>query len=124
MAEKKSLRDKILSKKSTVRPVKVVINGEDEEFLVKALPERMVRELRISHPPISAEDKKANSPWNTETFPPAFMAVAIQEPKLSEAEWGEIWNSDEWSLGEVRDLWDSVWQITGDGFDVPFGGQR
>lgn len=124
-AEKKttklSVKDKLFAKKQTVKPIMLTVNGEQIELTAKALPENEYRDIRAQHPPKSKEDKAANNPWNSQTFPAALLAAAVTDPAMSAEEWTEIWESKDWSFGELQDLFTKVLTLTMAGFDVPFG---
>ena len=121
-AVKQDLRSKFLKKKATMKKIMVAINGEQSEITVAALPEKVVRDLRAKHPPISKDDKNANIPYNSATVPPDLLAHSVVDPALTYEEWLDIWGSEEWSLGELRELYDKTFSVTTAGFDIPFGG--
>lgn len=119
---KTSLRDKMLAKKAFVKKIPIMVNGEQLEVTAKALDEKSLRELRAAHPP-RKEDKDISLPYNVSTFPADLMAHSVIDPALTHEEWKEIFSSTEWSLGELRELYDAVFEITTSGFDIPFGGK-
>lgn len=49
--------------------------------------------------------------FNPVTFPPILIAASSVEPKLTEAEASELWNSDVMSMGELQRLWAGVFQL-------------
>lgn len=118
--KKLSIEDKFKAKTRKTKKLPVAINGEQLEVEVIALSEKETRALQADHPP-AKEDRDRGGLWNEKTFPPALCAAAITSPKLTVEEWTEIWNSDEWSHGELRELFGEVYSTTLDGFDVPFG---
>lgn len=120
MAAKTSLRDKVLAKKAFTKNIPIVINGEQLEITAKALDEKTLRDIRAAHPP-RKEDKDNNLPYNVATFPADLLTHSVVDPVLTLEEWKEIFSSSEWSLGELRELYDQVFEITTSGFDVPFG---
>lgn len=58
--------------------------------------------------------------WNPETFPPALVAAASFDPKISEAEALEIWNSPDWNGGEVVKLFSAALEVNTELPKIPF----
>lgn len=121
-APKKSLRDKFLSKTATTKKVNIVVDGEQLEMTVKALSEPHFRKIRADHP-ARPEDRTDGIPYNGATFPPALLSEAVVDPQLSYEEWTTIFTNGEWSLGELREIFDEAVSATTSGFDLPFGGK-
>ncbi len=76
-----------------------------------------------AHPP-TPEQRKAHReeqrqkgetpgelPFNSETFPPAFISACLQSPEYTVEEATELWNSDDWGLGETNALLNTCWHV-------------
>ena len=79
-------------------------------FKFRSLGRTTYRALVAAHPPTDADhtaarvesgDMNARASWNRETFFPALVHAASVGPQLTEAEVTEIFESPDWSDGEV-----------------------
>lgn len=79
-------------------------------FKFRSLGRTTYRKLIAAHPPTDADhtaarvesgDMNARASWNRETFFPALVHAASVGPQLTEAEVVEIFESPDWSDGEV-----------------------
>ena len=79
-------------------------------FKFRSLGRTTYRKLIAAHPPTDADhtdarvesgDMNARASWNRETFFPALVHAASVGPQLTEAEVTEIFESPDWSDGEV-----------------------
>ena len=79
-------------------------------FKFRSLGRTTYRALVAAHPPTDADhtaarvesgDMHARASWNRETFFPALVHPASVGPQLTEAEVTEIFESPDWSDGEV-----------------------
>ena len=71
------------------------------------------------HPP-TGEQKKEGASYNPDTFGPALIAACAVEPRITPNEAKELWESDEWSRGEVMELFVAAVEVCSRGLDVPF----
>lgn len=80
------------------------------EFKFRSIGRTTYRRLVAEHPPtdedhtaarIEAGDMNARASWNRETFFPALVQTASCGPQMSAAEVKEIFESPDWSDGEV-----------------------
>ena len=80
------------------------------EFKFRSLGRTSYRRLVAEHPPtdddhtaarIESGDMNARASWNRETFFPALVQAASCGPQMSVAEVAEIFESPDWSDGEV-----------------------
>ena len=80
------------------------------EFKFRSLGRTTYRRLVAEHPPtdedhtaarIESGDMNARASWNRETFFPALVQAASCGPQLTAAEVAEIFESPDWSDGEV-----------------------
>ena len=79
-------------------------------FKFRSLGRTTYRALIAAHPPTDADhtaarvesgDMNARASWNRETFFPALVHAASVGPQLTETEVAEIFESPDWSDGEV-----------------------
>lgn len=79
-------------------------------FQFRSLGRTTYRKLIAAHPPTDADhtaarvesgDMNARASWNRETFFPALIQASSVGPQLTEAEVAEIFESPDWSDGEV-----------------------
>lgn len=85
----------------------------------KALSSKEYDKLIEAHPPTSREKAKG-AVYNVDTFAPALIAAVSAEPKLSEEQAAELYNSPEWSGGEVQTLFVEALKVCNAGLNVPF----
>lgn len=113
----------LLSKPARTQDVVITVPGEkgDVELLLKlrAVSASAYDRLLADHPP-TKEQSAEGSGYNPDTFAPAIIAAVVREPQLSEDQAIQIWNGDEWSRGELRDLFMACVNLCARGLDVPF----
>lgn len=116
--------DDLLGKR--LRTQKFEITTQDEfgndvvrEVTVQALAAPDYDALLAEHPP-TADQKKSGDTYNTDTFAPALISRCLLSPALSLEQAHAIWKSDNWSRGELRDLFLTCVNVCQRGLDVPF----
>jgi hypothetical protein len=113
----------LLSKPARRQEIVITVPGEkgDVELLLKlqAISASAYDKLLADHPP-TKEQAVDGSGYNAETFAPAIIAAVVSEPVISEEQAGQIWNGNEWSRGELRDLFMACVNLCAKGLDVPF----
>lgn len=96
---------------------KALAEEEVVTFKFRSVGRDKVDDLIETHPPTAdqkAKAKKAGADepqWNVDTFPPALIAMTLQEPKFTEEEVAEIWSSDDWNEAEVMALFTTAMQV-------------
>lgn len=116
-----------LSKKTRVeREVTIQLEGDDGEqedvtLLFRAIGARQYDDLISKHPP-NAKQKINGDVYNLDTFAPALIAKCAIEPALSFDEAKAIWDSEDWSRGEVMTLFSSCVELCNKGLNIPFIG--
>ena len=118
---KMSTLDKLKSKKPRQQEIELDINGEKVTLKFQAISYKDLDALQAKHPPTNAQRADGAS-FNRNTFPPALIAACSLEPHMDESDAREIWNSDDWSTGELNTLFDAVSALCMRGLDVPFTG--
>lgn len=78
-------------------------------FKFKSLGGKKFGKMREKYPPSDdhvayAKSKGLVLDWNPDTFPPALLAACAVEPELTPEQAQELWESDEWSEGELNSL--------------------
>lgn len=108
------------------RTKEVVLKVPDEggtviEYVVKlrAIGSKAYDVLVGMHPP-TAEQKKEGAAYNPDSFGPALIAACALEPQMTPNEAKELWESEEWSRGEVMELFVAAVEVNSRGLDVPF----
>jgi hypothetical protein len=94
-------------------------DGENEEVSLKfkAIGNTRYDQLVIDHPPTSRQKKDGHS-YNMTTFAPALLAVTCAEPKMSEEDWTEIFESEEWNRGELANLFMQAVMVNTQGLEL------
>lgn len=88
-------------------------------FTMRAIGSKAYDVLVAVHPP-TADQKKDQMTYNPDTFGPALIAACSVSPSLTPNEAKELWDSDEWSRGEVMALFSAAVEVNSKGLDVPF----
>ena len=88
-------------------------------FTIRAIGSKAYDVLVGLHPP-TADQKKDQLTYNPDTFGPALIATCSVSPSLTPNEAKELWDSDEWSRGEVMELFAAAVEVNSKGLDVPF----
>lgn len=118
-ADKQNALDLLKSKRKRSRTVEIEVNGEKVELTFQAISYKELDKLQAQHPP-TQEQRIAGAAFNRATFPPALVAACSVEPKMTYADARDIWESDEWSTGELNALFDVVSGLCMQGLDIPF----
>jgi hypothetical protein len=107
------------SKRRAEREVSVVLNEGDEpvSFLFRAISAPQYDRLVTANPP--TKDQLADgAAYNINTFGPALLAKVIAEPAMTVEQWKEIWNSDDWSGGEISGLFSTSMELCSRGLNL------
>lgn len=99
----------------------IKLGDEDVSFLFRALGGPDWDKIVHKHPPTS-EQRADGAAYNPNTFGPALLSACCVEPVLDMNEWTELWNSNEWSKGELSELFWVAVNLCQRGLDVnPIG---
>lgn len=112
------------SKPKRTKVVTIKVADEDGDIIdlevtLKAIGSQAYDDLMAKHPP-TADQKKESATYNPDTFGPALISACSWEPRLTPNEATEIWTSDDWSRGEVMELFVGAIEVCSKGLDVPF----
>jgi hypothetical protein len=115
--------DRLISKRRATTEFSIYINGEDgpEELTLKfqAIGAREYDQLVAKHPP-KAEARAEGASFNMDTFAPALIAACSLEPEISPKDAKEIWDSEDWSRGDLMVLFRNAVELNNRGIDIPF----
>lgn len=123
MAKKAATLEDLLSKPARTKDL--VINvpaGKGTNELVvtlKAIGSKAYDDLLSSFPP-TAEQKKDGAAYDVDSFAPALIAACAVTPALTVEQATQIWTSNEWSRGELTELFLGCIDVNSKGLDVPF----
>lgn len=111
--------DLLKAKRRAEREVAFTLNeGEDPvSLLFRAVGVTAYDRLVTANPP-NKEQLANGAGFNINTFGPSLLANVVVEPSMSAAEWTEIWNSPEWSGGEVSQLFTIAMELCNRGLDL------
>lgn len=87
---------------------------------LRAIGSTTYDEIVSKHPPTAKQKKDDSATFNIDTFAPALMAACCIEPALTDDEAKELWASDQWSRGELMQLFLGCVEVNSSGLDVPF----
>ncbi|MEP7036245.1 MAG: hypothetical protein ABI934_11710 [Actinomycetota bacterium] len=116
--------NQLIGKPRRVLGFEVVIpgpDGEDVQLKMKyqAIPSKAYDKLVSENPP-TPKEKQLGAQYNPDTFAPALISAVSLEPRLSIEQAAEIYDSPEWSGGEVASLFMNALRVCNAGLDVPF----
>lgn len=105
---KRATFTKLKNKKRAEREYTADLGGEPATLLYRAIGATAYDKLLTKYPP-TKEQLADGAAFNANTFAPALLARVCVEPAMDEAEWAEIWHSEDWNRGEVSELfWNAV----------------
>lgn len=96
-------------------------------FKFRSLGARAYDDLVARHPITPEQEAKVRAAggeptaWNPDTFPPALTQASLAEPQLTEAEFLEIWKSDDWGPNELMTLFMTALQVNSSRREVDWG---
>jgi len=98
-------------------------DGEQNEVTLtyQAIGAKEYDKLVSKHPP-TAEQRVDGSSFNIDSFAPALIAKVCVEPEMTEKDAKEIWESPEWSRGDLMVLFRHAVELNNRGVDIPFNG--
>lgn len=85
----------------------------------QAIGARDYDKLVSKHPP-KAEQRVEGASFDIDTFAPALIARCSVEPEMSEKDAKEIWDSPDWSRGDLMVLFRHAVELNNRGLDIPF----
>jgi len=114
----------LISKPPRTKDVILKVPDEDGNVIehvltLRAIGSKAYDTLVSMHKP-TPEQKNEGAAYNPDTFGPALISACSLNPHLTPNEAKELWDSDEWSRGEVMDVFSSAVEVCSKGLDVPF----
>ena len=123
-ASKRATLDQLINKPRNTTEFSLYIsdgNGGSNEVTLKyrAIGMMAYDKLVSKHPP-KADERAEGASFHMDTFAPALISACAVEPEISPAEAKSIWDSDDWSRGDVMVLFRNAVELNNRGLDVPF----
>jgi hypothetical protein len=123
-ADKRATIDQLINKPRSVTEFSIYLsdgNGGSNELTLKyqAIGMREYDKLVGKHPP-KPDQRADGASFDIDTFAPALIAACAVEPEISTAQAKEIWDSNDWSRGDVMVLFRQAVELNNRGLDVPF----
>lgn len=120
-AAKRASFELLKNKKRQQQEFSFKLGNEEFTFLFESTSAKVWDDLVTRHKP-TTEQKAEGMAYNPETFGPALLSRVCIDPVMNESEWREIWTSDEYSKGELSELFWTAVGICNKGLDVnPIG---
>lgn len=94
---------------------------DELELTYKAIGAQEYDKLVSKHPP-TADQRVEGASFNIDTFGPALISRVCVDPEMSENDAREIWQSPEWSRGDLMVLFRKAVELNNRGVDIPFNG--
>lgn len=81
------------------------VKAAEVEFVFRSIGRYQLRQLIREHPP-TADQKAESLPYNPETFEPAVLAAACEQPTGTDLAW---WTEkyQRWGEGQIARLWEA-----------------
>lgn len=123
-ADKRATLDELINKPRSTTEFSLFLsdgNGGTNEVTLKyqAIGMRAYDKLVAKYPP-KPEQRAEGSSFDIDTFAPALISACAVEPEMTVADAKAIWDSDEWSRGDVMVLFRNAVELNNRGLDVPF----
>jgi len=124
MARKIATLEDLLQKPARTKEITInVPTGKSgtTDFVVtlRAIGSKAYDDLLAAHPPTPAQ-KREGITYNSDTFAPALIAASAVTPALTLDQATQIWTSNDWSRGELTELFLGCVEVNSSGLDVPF----
>lgn len=96
-------------------------DGENQEVKLKytAIGAKEYDKLVSKFPP-KAEQRLEGAIFDIDKFAPALISACCLEPTMAEEDAKEIWDSPDWSRGDLMVLFRQAVDLNNRGIDVPF----
>lgn len=122
--DKRATLDQLINKPRSTTEFSLYLsdgNGGTNEVTLKyqAIGMRAYDRLVSKHPP-KPEQRAEGASFDIDSFAPALIAASSVEPEISTAEAKQIWDSEDWSRGDVMVLFRNAVELNNRGLDIPF----
>ena len=123
-ATKRATIDQLINKPRSTAEFSLFLsdgNGGTNEVTLKyqAIGMRAYDSLVSKHPP-KPDQRSDGASFNIDTFAPALISACAVEPEITPAEAKNLWDSEDWSRGDVMVLFREAVELNNRGLDVPF----
>jgi len=123
-ASKRDVLNLLKSKRPATKEFTIYLTDEDGEQVEVTLKYRAIGsveydKLVAKHPPKN-EQRVEGASFNIDTFAPALIARCAVEPEMSLKDAEDIWNSPDWSRGDLMVLFRNAVDLNNRGLDIPF----
>jgi hypothetical protein len=123
-ADKRATIDQLINKPRSVTEFSLYLsdgNGGSNEVTMKyqAIGMREYDRLVAKHPP-KPDQRAEGASFDIDTFAPALISACSVDPEISPSQAKAIWDSSEWSRGDVMVLFRQAVELNNRGLDVPF----
>jgi hypothetical protein len=121
---KRATLDQLVNKPRSTTEFSLFLSDEDggsTEVTLKyqAIGMRAYDRLVAKHPP-KPEQRAEGSSFDIDSFAPALIAACSVDPEMSPVQAKAIWDSDDWSRGDVMVLFRNAVELNNRGLDIPF----
>lgn len=89
------------------------------ELTFQAIGAREYDKMVAKHPP-KADQRIEGSSFDLDSFGPALIARCSVNPEMTEEDAKEIWESPDWSRGDLMVLFRHAVDLNNRGIDIPF----
>lgn len=123
-ASKTATLDLLKSKKRARETFSLFLLDEDGEqqevqMTFQSIGARAYDKLVSKHPP-KADERVEGASFHLDTFAPALIAACAVDPEMTPQDATEIWESEDWSRGDLMVLFTKAVSINNRGIDIPF----
>lgn len=118
-ADKQATLEMLRGKRRRTKDLKFKIGDDEVVLKFQAISAKELDALRSRHKP-TMDQKMEGMQFNPETFPPALISACLVQPVMTYEEAKEIWDSDDWSQGELATLFGTAMDLQTEGLNVPF----
>ncbi len=109
VGQTREAKQRVESAESTLEEVTGRIRETGMKFTFRSISRKKLDAILEEHQPskrqkAEAEEKGEDLNFDPETFPPALIAATCVDPELTIEEAEEIWESEDWTQGELLSL--------------------
>jgi hypothetical protein len=122
--DKRATVDMLLNKPRATTEFSIYLGSDGDDpvevtMKYQAIGMRDYDKLVAKHPP-TAEQRVEGASFNIDSFAPALISAVSVEPELTVAQAKQIWESSDWSRGDVMVLFRNAIELNNRGLDIPF----
>lgn len=116
--------DQLLAKPARRKTIELTIPGDNGnpvsiQVELAAIGAKAYDDMLGANPPTAAQ-RKEQATYNLDTFAPALISACAATPAMTVAQATELWTSDNWSRGELMELFLGCVEVNSSGLNVPF----